>query len=110
MPRNLGVSGRAYVAVGGFLPLLVHEDVALMQALLTTGMAIVWAEDIAVSTSARRHARTPGGFAGYLNDLEQSTLSLGPEELVTVAHPARETASTPSPSRLSSDASAVATA
>ena len=88
---NLGVSARAYLGAAGFPPLPVHEDVALVQALLDAGRHLVWADDIAVSTSARRHARTPGGFAGYLNDLENSTMSPASVDHVKPALPAHQT-------------------
>jgi hypothetical protein len=34
---NLGVSARAYLAVGGFPPVSAHENVALVTALKTGG-------------------------------------------------------------------------
>ena len=67
---NLGVTADAYLQVGGFAALAVHEDVALLAAVAAAGRRIEWAEDIAVTTSARRHSRTRGGFASYLHALE----------------------------------------
>ncbi|MGH3875337.1 MAG: glycosyltransferase [Pseudonocardiaceae bacterium] len=63
---NLGVSARAYLAVDGFPPLPAHEDVALITALKRTGHRVLHTADPPVITSARRHARAPAGFAGFL--------------------------------------------
>ncbi len=66
---NLGVSARAYLAVGGFARLPAHEDIALIAALKRTGHRVLHAADPPVITSARRHARAPAGFAGFLIQL-----------------------------------------
>lgn len=63
---NLGVAARAYRAVGGFLPLPAHEDVALIDALKRTGHRVLHSADPPVITSARRHARAAAGFADFL--------------------------------------------
>ena len=63
---NIGISARAYVRLGGFEPLPVHEDVRLVQRAEDAGLAIAWSTAAPVTTSARRHSRTPGGFSGHL--------------------------------------------
>lgn len=66
---NLGVSARAYLAVDGFPSLPAHEDIALITALKRTGYRVLHTADPPVITSARRRARAPVGFAGFLIDL-----------------------------------------
>jgi glycosyltransferase involved in cell wall biosynthesis len=63
---NLGVSSAAYVAAGGFPPLAVSEDVALVTALEQGGWRIAWSAAPRVATSARRQCRARGGFADFL--------------------------------------------
>lgn len=63
---NLGVSARAYRAVGGFAPLALHEDVALVAALERAGYRIAWSCRPRVTTSSRLDNRVAGGFAGHL--------------------------------------------
>jgi glycosyltransferase involved in cell wall biosynthesis len=70
---NLGVSAASYTKAGGFLPLLVSEDVALVHALLATGANVAWSALPSVITSARRRSRATGGFATFL-------MSLGDED------------------------------
>ena len=72
---NLGMHADAYLAAGGFPPVVEHEDVVLVAALTRTGCRLAWVDDIAVTTSTRRDGRTPAGFAGYLRDLEQGIVS-----------------------------------
>ena len=67
---NLGVRAESYVGVGGFTAVDRDEDVALMAALARAGEPIVWADDLAVTTSSRRVSRAPAGFATYLDHLE----------------------------------------
>lgn len=67
---NLGVRAESYLGVGGFKAVDRDEDVALVSALAGAGEPIVWADDLAVTTSARRVSRAPGGFAAYLDALE----------------------------------------
>lgn len=62
---NLGVTGAAYLAVGGFPNLTEHEDVALVTA-LSQRHAVARTASSPVTTSARRVNRADGGFAGYL--------------------------------------------
>jgi len=66
---NLGVRGDAYLAVGGFPPLPTGEDVALWRALVRDGRATVATRALVVTTSARRRARAPDGFAAHLRGL-----------------------------------------
>ena len=66
---NLGFSLRAYEHVGGFAPLPVHEDVALVAAMRDAGLDWVATGAVAVTTSGRRTGRAPHGFAHYLDDL-----------------------------------------
>lgn len=66
---NLGFSWAAYEAVGGFAPIPTHEDVELVGALRRTAVDWVASGAIAVTTSGRRVARAPDGFAGYLEDM-----------------------------------------
>jgi glycosyltransferase involved in cell wall biosynthesis len=69
---NLGVSAAAYRSVGGFLHLPCSEDVALVTALQAQGARIAWSARPRVTTSARKKARAPGGFADALiNAVEQ---------------------------------------
>ncbi|WP_309648310.1 glycosyltransferase family A protein [Nocardioides sp.] len=66
---NLGFRLDAYRAVGGFPALAEHEDVALVRALRAHGVRQGVAPTVV--TSARLVGRTPGGFAGYLRDLDE---------------------------------------
>jgi glycosyltransferase involved in cell wall biosynthesis len=69
---NLGVSAVAYQRIGGFAPLAVGEDRDLLGSARADGRTITYASDIAVRTSARRHARVVGGgfhsFLGLMAD------------------------------------------
>lgn len=66
---NLSFMATAYMAAGGFSPLASDEDVDLVDAFQTNDEPIAWAMDLAVTTSSRRQARAPSGFAGYLSSL-----------------------------------------
>lgn len=68
---NLSFRAESYLQVGGFSVVERNEDVALVAALSQSGDAVVWAADVTVSTSARRVSRAPGGFAAYLDELEE---------------------------------------
>jgi cellulose synthase/poly-beta-1,6-N-acetylglucosamine synthase-like glycosyltransferase len=63
---NLGVSMAAYLDVGGFPPLVTAEDHALWQALAAAGRRLVATPTAPVTTSGRRHGRSPAGFADTL--------------------------------------------
>lgn len=70
---NLSFSAGAYCAAGGFRPVAYDEDVQLVDAFRRNNEPIAWVTDMAVITSARRHARAPRGFANYLSSLEGSS-------------------------------------
>jgi len=63
---NLGIRASAYVEVGGFRPLVEHEDVDLVERLRAHGKTITPANSSEVLTSGRSFGRTPGGYARYL--------------------------------------------
>jgi hypothetical protein len=67
---NFGLCASVYLAVGGFRPLRTAEDHALLAAVTDAGYAVLRASDISVQTSARRHARAPGGFSHLLRTLD----------------------------------------
>jgi glycosyltransferase involved in cell wall biosynthesis len=71
---NLGVSASAYRAAGGFAALRTGEDVALVEALACSGADIAWLARPVVATSARRTARAPHGFSGFLRALEREVM------------------------------------
>jgi GT2 family glycosyltransferase len=66
---NFGVSASAYRAAGGFSPIAVHEDVALVRALEKVGATIAWVANPCVTTNSRSVGRLLGGFACYLRKL-----------------------------------------
>jgi hypothetical protein len=70
---NLSFTAAAYRRSGGFPALSSDEDVALVHAFERAGETLVWATDLAVHTSGRRLGRAPGGFAAYLDGLEEDT-------------------------------------
>jgi GT2 family glycosyltransferase len=63
---NLGIRADAYRAVGGFRPVPGDEDVDLIRRAQAAGVAVTWALDIPVRTSARKFGRVSAGFAGHL--------------------------------------------
>lgn len=65
---NLGIRANFYLAVGGFAPLLEHEDVDLVNRAAARGARVEPTERICVLTSGRLEGRTAGGYAGYLRD------------------------------------------
>ncbi|MGW6173662.1 glycosyltransferase [Arthrobacter sp. NPDC055138] len=67
---NLGVRASMYLAAGGFPALAEHEDVRLVEAIRSLGGLVLPAAHLQVTTSGRLQGRTPGGFAGYLANLE----------------------------------------
>jgi glycosyltransferase involved in cell wall biosynthesis len=71
---NLGFSASAYLTAGGFAALSTGEDVALVEALACSGADIAWLARPAVATSARRRARAPHGFSGFLRALEREVM------------------------------------
>jgi glycosyltransferase involved in cell wall biosynthesis len=65
---NLGLTGGAYLAAGGFSDLALQEDVALVRAVEASGRRTASTARAAVITSARTTGRLEGGFATYLRD------------------------------------------
>ncbi len=63
---NLGVRLSAYLAVGGFPPVRVHEDALLVAALRSAGHVTRATHHLPVRTSGRLRGRAPAGFAAYL--------------------------------------------
>ena len=66
---NLGVRGSAYLSVGGFPPVTVHEDRLLLRRLDASGATVIRSTRIRVQTSARLIGRCEGGFATALRQL-----------------------------------------
>lgn len=67
---NLGVRADAYLEAGGFASLATGEDHALWRALQARPRVSTRA--LAVTTSARRAARAPDGFSGFLRALDEN--------------------------------------
>ncbi|MFE3200366.1 glycosyltransferase [Embleya sp. NPDC059237] len=86
---NLGCSADAYLEVGGFPPLVVGEDRALVDALEAAGRRVLRTSALRVLTSARLDCRAPGGFG---HDLREQALTLE-------AAPATRPRSLPGPGR-----------
>jgi glycosyltransferase involved in cell wall biosynthesis len=72
---NLGFSAAAYLAAGGFRPLPTAEDHGLVNDLQAAGVRLLRTTRIPVVTSARTHARAPGGFGCFLAALAASSLT-----------------------------------
>lgn len=66
---NLGVRADIYLAAGGFAPVPIDEDVALVERLRSMDARIAETEQHPVTTSARLTGRVDGGYAGYLRAL-----------------------------------------
>lgn len=66
---NLGVRADVYLRIGGFPPLTVGEDRALVDALAQVGARLAHDGSLTVTTSARVSSRAPGGFSDYLTAL-----------------------------------------
>jgi len=69
---NLGFRAAACLRAGGFPDVPTAEDHALVAALAASGSRIRRTRSLAVVTSARREARAPHGFSGYLAALDAS--------------------------------------
>jgi glycosyltransferase involved in cell wall biosynthesis len=68
---NFGIRGDAYLALGGWPPLVTGEDAELARRAARTGhLRIVRTASAPVSTSARRDSRAPRGFSGYLRAID----------------------------------------
>jgi glycosyltransferase involved in cell wall biosynthesis len=68
---NLAMSARSYLAAGGFADAASDEDVDLIERLERLAAPMVWAADLAVTTSARLDGRAPAGFADHLARLHE---------------------------------------
>ncbi|MGY4644684.1 glycosyltransferase [Cellulomonas sp. URHB0016] len=64
---NLAVRASSYLRAGGFPRRTEHEDVTLVASLRATGARVVPSDAVDVLTSGRRVGRTPGGYAGLLD-------------------------------------------
>lgn len=67
---NLGVCAMAYAAAGGFVGLETGEDVALVEALRSSGAKIAWSRAPRVVTSVRADYKAPNGFGARLQSIE----------------------------------------
>jgi len=67
---NLGVSMAAYLEAGGFPGVVTGEDHALWRALAVANRRLVATPIAPVTTSGRRHGRSPAGFADLLAGLD----------------------------------------
>lgn len=67
---NLSVSAAAYTSVGGFPPLALAEDHALVAALDASRLRVARSAIRPVTTSARRAPRCEGGFGTLLATLD----------------------------------------
>ena len=72
---NLGIRADAYLRAGGFPAVREHEDVLLAAAVRADGGTVASPAAGPVRTSARAVGRTPGGFAGYLEELRRDGLA-----------------------------------
>lgn len=75
---NLGIHAALFRDLGGFPAVAFDEDVGLVTAAENAGTRVVWAADIAVTTSARAASRTPHGFSTHLADHAPAVPRLGP--------------------------------
>jgi hypothetical protein len=67
---NLGLRADAYLALGGWPPLVTGEDADLARRAAAAGwLRICRTAAIPVVTSVRRHGRAPRGFSSYLRAL-----------------------------------------
>jgi cellulose synthase/poly-beta-1,6-N-acetylglucosamine synthase-like glycosyltransferase len=66
---NVGFRAGAYLEVGGFPPLAVHEDRSLLRRLEAAGAVIARSSRLRVETSGRLVGRCTGGFASSLLQL-----------------------------------------
>lgn len=69
---NLGMRADTWRAAGGFGPLTVGEDVALVGRAKENSDRWVATDTTRVATSARLDGRAHGGFAAYLTELSDS--------------------------------------
>ncbi|MDG4801977.1 glycosyltransferase [Micromonospora sp. WMMD980] len=74
---NLGCAATAYERLGGFADLRHGEDHDLVERARRRALRVVADAACPVRTSARRRARAPHGFAGYLDALDDSPPVVG---------------------------------
>jgi glycosyltransferase involved in cell wall biosynthesis len=74
---NLGIAAAAYVRIGGWADLAVHEDTDLVERAIAAGLAIARSGASPVVTSARLTGRAPQGFASYLDGLHEEAAEAG---------------------------------
>lgn len=70
---NLGIRGDVYRAVGGFAPLELGEDQALVDAVSARGGRVAFDRSVIVRTSSRRDGRARGGFSAALHQMPPAT-------------------------------------
>jgi glycosyltransferase involved in cell wall biosynthesis len=69
---NFGIRASAYLALGGWRPLVTGEDVDLAQRAITAGLRVHRTARSAVRTSTRTNGRAPQGFSSYVAALRQA--------------------------------------
>jgi glycosyltransferase involved in cell wall biosynthesis len=74
---NMSFGAVAYDVIGGFAPLVAHEDRTLVEAFRRHGLQVQYAPAIEVVTSGRLLGRAPEGFATYLHTLGQRIMATG---------------------------------
>jgi glycosyltransferase involved in cell wall biosynthesis len=72
---NMGFGSRAYWRVGGFAARASGEDVDLVERFQANGLRVHWDDSLLVTTSDRRNARAPGGFAEHLDEVADDVAS-----------------------------------
>lgn len=68
---NLSFRGSAYLQLGGFAAVGVHEDAAFVARLRDSDLRWRATDTLRVTTSGRLSSRVESGFAGYLADLTE---------------------------------------
>jgi cellulose synthase/poly-beta-1,6-N-acetylglucosamine synthase-like glycosyltransferase len=69
---NLGFRADAYWRIGGFRHLHTGEDIEVVARMIAAGARVTWADDVVVTTSARRIGRAPHGFADHIGRIERA--------------------------------------
>ncbi|MDP9028495.1 MAG: hypothetical protein M3N46_13270 [Actinomycetota bacterium] len=64
---NLGIRASVNLALDGFHPQALGEDVDLVARIASPGYTVVPAANVDVMTSSRVVARAPGGYASWLH-------------------------------------------
>ncbi|WP_170133252.1 glycosyltransferase [Arthrobacter livingstonensis] len=67
---NLGFRAEVFTKLGGFSDQSLHEDRDFVAKARTQGYAVMATDSCRVTTSGRRHSRVDGGFADFLNQLD----------------------------------------